>query len=180
MTNNNQDAMDFYKLINLRHSVRGYHHEKLVEKEKLLRILEAGRVAPSAANKQPWTFMVVTSENMLGAIHQSYERDWFKQAPVVLVVKGRKTDAWSRQHDGYNSLETDLTIAMDHLILAATNEGLGTCWIANFNPAILHSALFLKPDEVVYAITPVGYPTTEPLTALPKNRKEISQIVEWV
>ncbi|PJB58273.1 MAG: NAD(P)H nitroreductase, partial [Bacteroidetes bacterium CG_4_9_14_3_um_filter_41_19] len=66
--------MDFYELINLRHSVRGYNHERPVEKEKLLRILEAGRVAPSAANKQPWTFVVVTSENMLEAIHQSYVR----------------------------------------------------------------------------------------------------------
>lgn len=171
--------MNFNELVRLRSSIRGYEPDKAVEKDKLLRILEAGRMAPSAKNNQPWTFVVITSAEVLKEVHTAYARDWFWQAPVVIVVKGRREDAWERKYDNYNALETDLTIAMDHIILAATAEGLGTCWIAAFEPEILHKALGLKPEEVVFALTPLGYPSEKGLMVVPKVRKPLSSIVEW-
>ncbi len=172
--------MNYYDLIKTRHSVRSYSPEKKVDKEVLLRILEAGRLAPSAHNNQPWTFMVVKSEEMLKAVHQAYDRAWFHEAPVVLAVVGRRGEAWERKYDGYNSLETDLTIAMDHLIMAATEEGLGTCWIAAFDPTILSNALKLEANEAVYAITPLGFPKEDPLLPKKKTRKTLDEVVKWV
>ena len=94
-------------------------------------------------------------ENLL-KLKKCYPRPWFQDAPHVLVVVGKVGDAWTRQ-DGYNSIETDLTIAMDHMILAAENEGVGSCWIAAYDPIVLRSALGLARTRV-YAITPLGYP----------------------
>ncbi len=172
--------MDFYDLIKNRESIRNYDRTRPVEKDKLDRILNAGRLAPSAANKQPWHFLVISSEEMLDKVRFCYHRDWFKDAPHILVVAGRKTDAWVRKHDGYNSLETDLTIAMDHLILAAENEGVGTCWIAAFNPEILSEALSLRMDEKVYAITPLGYPQKGFKKKGRKERKPLDEIVRFL
>ena len=172
--------MDFYDLIKNRESIRDYDPARPVEKDKLNRILNAGRIAPSAANKQPWHFLVISSGEMLDKVKRCYHRDWFKDAPHILIVAGRKADAWVRQHDGYNSLETDLTIAMDHLILAAENEGVGTCWIAAFNPEILSDALSLEKDEVVYAITPLGYTKKGFKKKGNKDRKPLDEIVRFL
>jgi nitroreductase len=171
--------MDFQTLVKSRYSFRSYNDSRPVEKEKLLRILEAGRMAPSAANRQPWTFIVVQTKALLEQIHQCYPATWFKEAPVILVVKGNKKDAWTRRSDGYNALETDLTIAMDHMILAATEEGLASCWIAAFDPTKLQKALKLQEDEVVYAITPLGYAGDDLSAKRLKSRKPLADIVEW-
>jgi len=150
--------MEFTDVIRNRVSVRDYDPNKPVPKDVIERILEAGRIAPSATNRQPWRFLVITSEEMLKKVKESYSADWFQRAPAVLAVAGRREDAWTRSYDGYNSLETDLTIAMDHMILAAENEGVGTCWIGAFNPSVLFPALPLKEAETVFALTPLGYP----------------------
>jgi len=172
--------MDFYDLIKNRESIRDYDPARPVEKEKLDRILNAGRLAPSAANKQPWHFLVISSEYILKKVRECYNRDWFRRAPHILVVAGNKADAWVRQYDGYNSLETDLTIAMDHMILAAENEGVGTCWIAAFDPDILRDALSLESNEIVYAITPLGYPGKGYKKKGHKDRKSLENIVTFL
>ncbi|MDO9547419.1 MAG: nitroreductase family protein [Candidatus Marinimicrobia bacterium] len=172
--------MEFRELIKLRESVRNYDLKKPVPRDVLDRILEAGRLAPSAANRQPWKFLVVSSREMLEKVHDCYAKDWFRAAPVILIVVGKREDAWTRRYDGYNSLETDLTIAMDHLILAAANEGVGSCWIAAFEPNILRHALELNDAETVFAITPLGYPEDSYQPGHAKNRKEISEIVEYL
>ena len=172
--------MEFQECVKYRESVRNYDSNKLIPREVLDRILEAGRLAPSAANRQPWKFLVVTSKEMLEKLHECYPKDWFRAAPVVLIVVGKREDAWTRRYDGYNSLETDLTIAMDHLILAAANEGVGSCWIAAFEPTVLRKALELNDDEKVFAITPLGYPDDSYQAGHAKNRKAISEIVEYL
>lgn len=149
--------MEFNDLIRSRESIRNYDPSCPVPRDVLERILEAGRLAPSACNIQPWKFLVVSSPVMLGKVRACYHREWFKEAPHILVVVGDKEQAWKRSSDGYNSIETDLAIAMTHLILAAENEGVGTCWIANYNPVILREALSLAENHVVYCITPLGY-----------------------
>jgi len=172
--------MEFQKLIKIRESVRNYDSKKPISRDVLDRILEAGRLAPSAANRQPWKFLIVSSRAMLEKVHECYVKDWFRAAPLILIVVGKREDAWTRQYDGYNSLETDLTIAMDHLILAAANEGVGSCWIAAFDPVILRESLDLKENEEVFAITPLGYPEDSYQPGQAKNRKEISEIVEYL
>ena len=170
--------MDFYGLIKNRESVRDYDPKKPLDKETLHRILEAGRLAPSAANRQPWRFVVVSSEEMLAKVRPCYQGAWFKDAPHILVVVGRPDQAWVRQKDGHNYLETDLTIAMDHMILAAEYEGVGTCWIAAFDPDILNEALSIKENERVFCITPLGYSREGFTKKGNKKRRPFDEVVE--
>ena len=146
--------MEYTDLIRTRESVRNYDPSRQVPKEILERILDAGRLAPSARNIQPWKFLVISSDKMLAKVRSCYSRDWFKDAPHVLIVLGLKDQAWVRSYDGYNSVETDVTIAMTHLILAAENEGVGTCWIEAYDPVLLKKALNLNENKVVFGITP--------------------------
>ena len=172
--------MEFYKLIEQRETLREYDPAKKIPDEVLKRILNAGRLAPSAANRQPWTFVLVSSENKLNEVKESYQRHWFKNAPHILVVKGDKTKTWIRQYDGYNPIETDLAIAMDHMILAAENEGVGACWIIAFDYEKLSKAIGLKENEVVYCITPLGYPPKGYKKRGKKIRKELDEIVKVI
>jgi len=172
--------MDFFELVAHRESIRDYDPTRPVDAATLSRILEAGRLAPSAANRQPWTFLVVQSPEALARVRTVYERPWFQDAPQVLVVVGTRAEAWVRPYDGYNALETDLTIALDHLILAATAEGVGTCWIAHFDPAVLRPALGLAPDQEVFAITPLGYPREGFVRRGTKTRKGLEEVVKYL
>jgi nitroreductase len=171
--------MDFIKVVYDRESIRSYDPTRPLEKALLERILDAGRVAPSAANRQPWRFLLVSSREVLAQIRKCYLKPWFQDAPHVLVVMGRTGEAWSRQ-DGWNSIETDLAIAMDHMILAAENEGVGTCWIAAFDPTILRASLSLSAEERLYAITPLGYPKPGFARKGQKQRKPLSEIVKYM
>ncbi len=172
--------MDFLKLIENRVSVRNYNPNKLIDKNILLKILEAGRLAPSAANRQPWKFLIISSDIMLEKVRACYHREWFKNAPHILVVVGNKNKAWVRQTDDYNAIETDLTIAMDHMILAAESLGIATCWIAAFDNDILRNALELSKDEIVYSITPLGYTDDNYEKSKEKIRKPIDEIAEFL
>lgn len=172
--------MEFIELISKRESIRDYSPEKSVNRDILLKILEAGRLAPSAANRQPWRFLVVSSPEKLEEVRKCYHREWFKKAPHVLVIVGKKSEAWVRGYDGYNSIETDLAIAMDHIILAAENEGVGTCWIIAYEYEKLAKAIGLKNDEVLYCITPLGYPREGFRKKGNKIRKPLNEIVQFM
>jgi nitroreductase len=172
--------MDYAQLILERESVRDYDPARPVEDEKLRRILEAGRIAPSAAGRQPYKILLVSSKEMLGKIRPCYGRPWFSDAPHLLIVKGDWDKAWVREADGYHSLETDLTIAMDHMILAAENEGVSSCWVEAYDPFLLRKVLGLKPSEFVFSITPLGYPKSGYAKRGPskKVRKPFEELVE--
>jgi len=172
--------MEFTELIYGRESIRDYDPKKPVSKETLDKILDAGRIAPSAKNLQPWKFLVIQSPEMLEKVRTCYKGEWFKSAPVILVVIGNKDKAWIRSYDGYISIETDLTIAMTHLILAAENEGVGTCFIEAYDPEILRNVLTLKENQVVYSITPLGYPHDGFKKRGNKLRKPLSEVVEYL
>ncbi len=169
--------MDFYELIRGRESIRNYDPDRPLDKDTLYRILEAGRLAPSAVNYQPWRFVVVSSPEMLEKVRACYPRPWFQDVPQILVVVGDINSSWVRKHDEYNSLETDLTIAMDHMILAAEYEGVATCWIGAYDPDMLQKALSLEPNEKVYSITPLGYPKEGFEKKGNKKRKAIEEVV---
>ncbi|HUX94152.1 MAG TPA: nitroreductase family protein [Bacteroidales bacterium] len=172
--------MEFTELINARESVRNYDPVRPVPKEIIARILNAGRIAPSAKNLQPWKFIVISSSPLLEKVKECYRRDWIKDAPHILVAIGLKEQAWIRAYDGYNSVETDVTIAMTYIILAAENEGVGACWIAAFNPSCLSEVL--KPDDkqVIYGMIPLGYPKPGYKKTLIKKRKSLEEIVEFL
>jgi nitroreductase len=172
--------MDFYELIRGRESIRSYDPDRPVDNEKLNRILEAGRLAPSAVNYQPWRFLVVSSPEMLAKVRQCYRGEWFSDAPHILIIVGNVDEAWVRKTDGYNSIETDLTIAMDHMILAAEYEGVATCWIEAYDPFKLREALAIKENEKVFSITPLGYPKPGFAKKGEKKRKPLSEIVERI
>jgi nitroreductase len=178
--NKNAMQMDFFDLITNRESIRDYDPEKAVEAVKLNKIIEAGRLAPSAANRQPWRFYVVSSDENLAKIRKCYSKSWFGDAPHVLIVAGKRKAAWTRAADGYNALETDLTIAMDHIILAAESLGVGTCWIAAFDPDELKKTGILSGDEEVFAITPLGYQKKDFKKSGNKNRKPFAEVVKFV
>lgn len=167
--------MDFYETVESRRSVRAYRADP-VEEDKLERILEAARLAPSAANRQPVHFYVVTDAALRERLREAYSQDWFVQAPVIICACHRESEAWCRS-DGKSYADVDLTIAMEHLILAATAEGLGTCWIGAFKPAPLRKILGIPPELEPVAMTPLGYPDEEPS---PRPRKALDEIVEFL
>jgi nitroreductase len=172
--------MEYNDLIRSRESIRNYDPTRPVPKEILERILDAGRVAPSACNFQPWKFLVISSSEHLEKVRACYDRDWFREAPHILVVVGLRNKSWNRSYDGYNSIETDIAIALTHIILAAENEGVGTCWVEAYNPVILKEALSLNDDQLVFGITPLGYPKPGFKKTLSKKRKPLDDIAEFL
>ena len=172
--------MEYTDLIHTRESVRNYDPNRPVTKEILEKILDAGRLAPSARNNQPWKFLVISSSALLEKVRACYRLDWLKDAPHILVVLGLRDQAWNRSYDGYNSVETDVAIAMTHIILAAENEGVGACWIAAYNPALLKDALNPDENQLIFGITPLGYPKSGYQKTLIKQRKSLSDIAEFL
>ena len=165
--------MNFYEVIKKRCSIRSYKPNP-VEEEKLNRILEAARKAPSAANRQPICFIIIKDEKTKQQLKRVYDEKWFYTAPIIVCVCSIPEKAWIRS-DGRNYADIDAAIAMDHLILAATEEGLATCWVAAFKVSILKSLLKLPPGMEPIAMTPIGYPQDIPE---PTYRKPIEDIVK--
>ena len=150
----------FLDLAEKRRSVRAYKPDDVPE-EMLQTVLEAGRLAPSACNKQPWRFIVVRSETGRRALGAAYAREWFWKAPLVIAVCILPKEAWTRSHDGKNYAMADGALAMDHLQLAAAELGLGTCWIGAFDPAAAREILGLPDGVEIVGMTPLGFPDVE-------------------
>ena len=167
--------MSFLELASKRYSVRNYTNRP-VEENKILEVLEAARVAPSAVNYQPWHLIVVTEQGLKSKIAEAYPRDWFKQAPVVIVACGDHEKSWKRK-DGKDHCDVDVAIALDHLALAATSLGLGTCWVCAFDAKRVHEILRLPEQLEVIALLPLGYPGDAPIPL--KKRKDLDELVSW-
>jgi len=123
--------MEFSEVIKNRYSVRAYKSVP-VEEEKLEQVLEAARLAPTACNRQPFKFIVIYTAGKEEQLKRIYRGSWFAKAPIVICACAISSESWVRA-DGTNYCFIDLAIAVDHLILAATNLGLGTCWVGAFN-----------------------------------------------
>jgi nitroreductase len=166
--------MSVLELMKKRCSVRKYQ-DKPLEREVLLKVLEAGRVAPSACNKQPWHFIVVQEKGLKERIGGS----WAAKAPALIVICGDHRKSWCRQ-DGKDHCDIDIAIAVDHMTLAATDLGLGTCWICWFDAFQCAQELKL-PDRIEpIVLLPIGYPaeTSNPQRH-DKARKPLDEIVSW-
>ena len=167
--------MSFFNLIKKRYSVRAYKPDP-VEDDKLQQVLDAARWAPSACNRQPYQLIVINAVEQAEELQRIYHRSWFySQAPLVIAICGLTQEAW-RRRDGHNYQFVDAAIAMDHLILAATELGLGTCWVAAFDVQAARDVLGLPLNVEPIAFTPLGYPADEPG---PKTRKEVNGLVRY-
>jgi len=164
--------MNFLELATQRISVRGYQ-SKPVDEVALAQILEAARLAPSAANRQPWHIVVVRDKAVHHELGQAYARDWFQQAPLILAVCVEPAKAWVRL-DGKNFADIDGSILMDHITLCAADFGLGTCWICAFDAAKVKAVLKLPEGIEPLALTPLGYPAD---AGRPKTRKALAEIL---
>jgi len=167
--------MDVYEAIELRKSVRAFL-DKSVEKEKLDRVLEAGRAAPSARNAQEWRFLVVQDEEKRKQLVEAANGQQFVgEAPVVIVCCG--VSQGRNMRCGHDPVLIDVAIAMDHMTLAAAAEGLGTCWVGSFYPEKVRKLLGIPEEIVIVELLPLGYPRDPGKTA--KSRLSIDEIVKY-
>jgi len=166
--------MEFSELIARRYSVRAYRPDP-VDDDKLQRVLQAARLAPTAANRQPFQIIVIHTAGRKAELNRIYNKDWFVQAPLVICACGTLDRGWTRR-DGKNYTDVDVAIVMDHLILAAADAGLGTCWVGAFDPIAARQVLGLPDGVEPIAFTPLGYPADQPE---PKKRKPLSELVRY-
>ena len=164
--------MDFLGLVKNRYSCRAYNPES-VEREKLEYIMECVRFAPSAVNRQPWRFRIVSEEEDKARLQQCYSRDWFKTAPMYVIASILHDEEWVRS-DGKHHGDIDIAIAVEHLCLAATEQGLATCWVCNFDALLCKQLFGLPANEEPAVVIPLGYAADE---IKPKNRKTIEEIL---
>ena len=158
--------MNFEEVLLKRRSIRRYKDEP-IPREKILKILEAGRIAPSASNKQPWHFIVVEKKE---TIKQLAKSEWAAKAPLMIV-------GVADQEASPNWCSNDLGIAFEHIALAATNLGLGACWMGQTGREELIRKLLDIPDKLrPVAVMPIGVPDETPP---PKERKSLDDIVSW-
>ncbi|WP_040950691.1 nitroreductase family protein [Gorillibacterium massiliense] len=167
--------MQWRDLLEKRYSVRAYDRSVQVEPEKLERVLEAAVLAPTAANRQPFRVLVIPTEGREAELGTIYQRAWFTEAPYLLAVCALPDIAWVRK-DGKNYSDVDAAIIMDHLVLAATAEGLGTCWVAAFDHEIARRVLSVEEKLEVIAFTPLGYAKAG-ATPPSRVRKEASDLI---
>lgn len=170
--------MNFLELAKSRFSVRKYKLDPVPD-EDLNYVLEAGRIAPSAVNYQPWQFLVLREKESLEKIHQTYHREWFREAPVVIVLLGDHKQGWKRA-DGKDHTDIDVAIAADHMTLAATDRALGTCWVCNFDKKKTIELFNLPEHLEPIVLLPLGYSDvqTDPERHNEK-RKPLSDIVSF-
>lgn len=178
--------MEFTDVVKLRRSVRKFSEQE-VENEKTKQILECARLAPSWANKQCWSFVVVKDKGKIELLSKAAGavNKWLKKAPIIIVACGAPGS--SGTSNGIEYFTVDVAIAMEHLILAAANLGLGSCWIGAFYENQIKEILGIPNNIKVVAMTPIGYPAKkggiqESITRVilqSKKRKLLNEIVHY-
>jgi nitroreductase len=165
--------VDVFEAIRTRRSIRKYK-DKPVEKEKLLKIIEAARLAPSTLNRQPWSFVVVTDSKVKEKLRSACNQNWF--APAIIVECAFPEKAWVRD-DGEEYWKLDIAVAVQNLVLAAWEEGLGICWIGAFREKEVKKILRIPEEARVLVMTALGYPAEKkgPVS----NRKPLKEIIHY-
>ncbi len=165
--------MDVFEAVQERRSIRAYE-DKQVPREKLEKILEAGRLAPSAVNREPWHFIAVTDKEKLKALSRGPFAKFLKQAPVVIVACGDK----KASPDWY---AIDTALAVENMVLTAVSEGLGTCCVGSFNEKDVKATLKVPDNFEVLVMIAVGFPRekldlSSKLLRLVRTKKVISEV----
>ncbi len=170
-----EGIMGFYELANKRYSVRSYK-SKPVEEEKLAMILDAARLAPTAGNRQPFQVIVIHTEGKQEELLKIYPQSWFVKAPIILCVCGIPDIAWKRKFDNKQYYQVDAAIVMDYMILAATDLGLGTCFVAAFYPEVAKEILSIPDNIEPILFTSLGYADDSPDI---KERKSLDELIRY-
>lgn len=171
--------MTFLELTQKRYSMRSFSSAK-VEMKKLEYLLECARMAPSAVNYQPWCCIVAKDEEARDKVRTCYPREWFNTAPVYLIICGDHSSSWKRGNDGKDHCDIDVAIVAEHIVLAAAEQGLGCCWVCNFDVGKCREAFSIPDEWEPIVILPVGYPAETAATLPPvKKRKKIFDLIRW-
>jgi nitroreductase len=166
--------MDVLKVIQSRRSIRSYDPRD-VEEDKLLRILESGRLSPSAGNRQERVFIVIKDTKTRKLLSEAAKNQRFvAEAPVVIAACSVEKEYI--MNCGQLAYPIDTAIAVDHMTLQAVEEGLGTCWVGAFDEEKVKELLNIPRDIRVVALLALGYPSTVPQ---PTPRKSLDEIVMW-
>ncbi len=164
------------QLIETRHSIRSYKDQE-IEEDKLNYVLQAFRKAPSAKNLQPWKLVVIKNKKILTDIAIACNNQTFmEEAPVIIAACAKEEEAYGSMGGYMSSYPIDIAIALEHLILAATEKGLGTCWIGAFKEQLVKDILGVPENVRVVALTPLGYPARE---ASIRGRKPLTEIISY-
>ncbi|MFC1908945.1 nitroreductase family protein [Chloroflexota bacterium] len=164
--------MEFLELVKSRYSVRAYKSTP-VEDDKLKQILEAARLAPTGSNQQSFQLIVIHTAGREEELRPIYDRAWFVQAPVIICACATPTQG--QAYDEGRSYR-NIGIVMDHLILAATNLGLGTCWIGAYDPIAARKILGLPEEVQPIVFATIGYSDDQPKE---RKRKPINELVRY-
>lgn len=168
--------MKVLDVIQKRRSVRKYKEDPIPEKA-LMRVLEAARLAPSGKNFQPWKFIIVKDKALKEKLAQASAGQFFMaEAPIIIVGCGFPDNCYARMGRYMKSWSVDVTIALEHLILQAQEEGLGTCWIGSFEEEEVKAILNIPENVKVLALTPLGYPEEIPRF---RGRKSLDEIISY-
>jgi nitroreductase len=168
--------MTVMEAIQGRRSVRKYKPDP-VSDEVLGRVLEAARLAPSGKNLQPWKFIVVRDQETRNKLAKaSAGQTFMAEAPVIIAACGFPEDCYARMGRYMKSWPVDVTIAVEHLILQAQADGLGTCWIGAFEEEEVKDILGVPAEVKVLALTPLGWPAEHPGF---RGRKGLAEIVSY-
>jgi len=166
--------VDFYDVVRKRLSVRSYRPDPIPE-DVLARILDAGRLAPSAKNLQPWKFIIVGDPEVKKALVPACRGQAFiAEAPIVICACCVVDQVWKGMGGYWSAEAVDITIALEHIMLAAAAEGLGTCWIGSYTEAEVRRVLAIPENVKPIALTPLGHPARE---SKPRPRKPLTEIV---
>ncbi len=165
--------MDIFEAIEKRYSARRFE-DRQVEPEKLGRLLEAARLAPSAKNLQEWRFVVVQDEETRARLAEAAFQRFVGNAPTILVCCA-DSDGYVMRC-GLPSYPIDVAIAIDHITLAAVALDLGTCWIGKFDPDKIRDILGIPERVHIVELLLVGYATDSPR---PKNRLAVEEFVRY-
>jgi nitroreductase len=165
--------MDVFEAVQERRSIRAYQ-DKPVPRETLEKILEAARLAPSAGNAEPWHFIAVTSSEKRKALSGGRFAKFLTQTPIVIVACGDK----EASPDWY---AIDVALAVENMVLTATNEGLGTCCVGSFNEKEVKAIVNVPENFEVVLLLAVGYPRekidmSSKLLRLVRTRKTLSEV----
>jgi nitroreductase len=168
--------MSVLEIIKRRRSIRRYKENSIPE-DALFRVLEAARLAPSGKNLQPWKFVIVRDKLLKKKLAEaSIGQHFMAKAPVVIVACGFPDECYSRMGRYMKSWPVDVAIALEHLILQAEEENLGTCWIGAFEEKEVKSILGVPEEVKVLALTPLGYPAEKPPSG---RRKDLEEIISY-
>lgn len=169
--------MEFLELVQKRYSCREFSNQE-VEKEKIEKVLEAGRLAPTACNFQPQRILVVTDEEKKEKLKECTRFTF--DAPVILAVCYDKNESWKRKYDGQDEGIVDCSIVSTHMMLQIEELGMGSTWVGSFDPMKAREILKIPENLEIINLLPFGYPAEDSVpSAMHEKRKVMSEIAFW-